>query len=296
MQSHLYPRRVGREARPFVNRTHLVFAVAGGHLPGDNGPRIIHDATKAFEFAVALSSLPVQSPTEQSYLSLSGGVGYTDKGPVELRAGNVRDALALDHLMSHVAISRLAAFGNDLFAAFSPASFRLATTLSRSLFADNLKLKRPFPGVWTSATFDLSPQTVTKPQWLCTHLRWCWLAITALGAFDYTRGGHVIFWDVGRVMEFPAGTTILLPAILNFSIARIQPGETRYSFTLLYPCTTTSDKLLRSVPPAPIALRFLGAHRTAGVTERSELRQNIGTNSHHLTPWQKRHPTHSLLS
>jgi hypothetical protein len=80
-------------------------------------------------------------------------------------------------------------------------------------------------------TFELGPQTVTPPQWLCNHLRWCWLAITALGTFDPRRGGHLILWDLGRVIEFPPGATILIPSILLFSIARIQPGERRYSMT-----------------------------------------------------------------
>ncbi|KAJ7173533.1 hypothetical protein C8R46DRAFT_892919 [Mycena filopes] len=119
----------------------------------------------------------------------------------------------------------------DLFAALAPACFRLATTVSRAVFADNPHLKQPFPGPWTSVTFDLGPQTVTKPQWLCSHVRWCWLAITALGRYDPTNGGHIILWDLGRVLEFPPGSTILLPAILTFSIARIDHDETRYSFT-----------------------------------------------------------------
>ncbi|KAJ7925371.1 hypothetical protein B0H13DRAFT_1551769, partial [Mycena leptocephala] len=134
-------------------------------------------------------------------------------------------------LLNHVAIARLAAFGNDLFAAFSPESFRIATALTSALFSKDSDLHQPFPGAWTSVTFDLSPQTVTPPQWLCNHLHWCWMAITALGTFDPRRGGHLILWDLGRVLEFPPGCTILIPSILNFSIAKIQPGERRYSLT-----------------------------------------------------------------
>ncbi|KAJ7033978.1 hypothetical protein C8F04DRAFT_957129, partial [Mycena alexandri] len=85
--------------------------------------------------------------------------------------------------------------------------------------------------VWSTVTFDLGPQTVTKPQWLCKAIQWCWLAITALGTFDPKHGGHLIMWDLGRVLEFPPGATVLLPAIMTFSIAKIRPGERRYSFT-----------------------------------------------------------------
>ncbi|KAJ6509362.1 hypothetical protein C8R47DRAFT_945660, partial [Mycena vitilis] len=144
-------------------------------------------------------------------------------------------------------IARLAALGNgevrlflglphltvapDLFAAFSPESCRLATALAKSLFDAHPGLVKVFPGAWTSATFDLGPRTVTIPQWRSDYVRWCWLAITALGTFNPRLGGHIILWDLGRVLEFPPGATILIPSLMRFSIAKIQPGETRYSFT-----------------------------------------------------------------
>jgi hypothetical protein len=56
--------------------------------------------------------------------------------------------------------------------------------------------------------------------------------VTALGAFDYKKGGHLILWDCHLVIEFPPGCTILLPsAILMHSNTSILPKETRYSFT-----------------------------------------------------------------
>ncbi|KAJ7602636.1 hypothetical protein DFH06DRAFT_935326, partial [Mycena polygramma] len=135
-------------------------------------------------------------------------------------------------LVQHVAVQRLAAFGNVLFSAFAPGAFGQASALASTIFKAGPHLQKPFPsGPWTSATFDIGPQTVTKPQWLCNHLRWCWLAITALGDFDPRLGGHLVLWNLGRVLEFPPGCTILIPSILCFSITGIQPGETRYSFT-----------------------------------------------------------------
>ncbi|KAJ7826540.1 hypothetical protein B0H13DRAFT_1657480, partial [Mycena leptocephala] len=99
------------------------------------------------------------------------------------------------------------------------------------LFNEDRDLIQLFPGPWTSVTFELGPQAVTTPQALCNHLQWCWLAMTALGSFDSKCGGHLILWDLGRILEFPAGCTVLLPPILRFSIARVRPGERRYSMT-----------------------------------------------------------------
>jgi hypothetical protein len=56
--------------------------------------------------------------------------------------------------------------------------------------------------------------------------------VTALGAFDPKRGGHLILWDCHLVIEFPPGSTILLPsAILAHSNVAVSSHETRYSFT-----------------------------------------------------------------
>ncbi|KAJ7825527.1 hypothetical protein B0H13DRAFT_1536973, partial [Mycena leptocephala] len=60
---------------------------------------------------------------------------------------------------------------------------------------------------------------------------WCWISITALGAFDPQHGGQLILWDLGRMIEFPPGATVLIPGLLEYSIAKIRPGETRYSLT-----------------------------------------------------------------
>ncbi|KAJ7605230.1 hypothetical protein DFH06DRAFT_905260, partial [Mycena polygramma] len=155
------------------------------------------------------------------------------QSPLRLYPRRIGDVLAVDSLQRHVAILRLASFGRDLFAAFCPQSFRLCSTLADALFADTPDLVTIFTGPWTNATFDLGPQTVTVPQWLSGHVRWCWLAITALGTFNPRLGGHIILWDIGRVLEFPPGATILIPSLLRFSIAKIHPGETRYSFTVL---------------------------------------------------------------
>ncbi|KAJ7865250.1 hypothetical protein B0H13DRAFT_1898644 [Mycena leptocephala] len=230
-----------------TDRTQFVIGVAGGLLQTQNAAAIVLEATQAFKYASAISSLPTAGPAG-TFHSLSAGVRYDGKCALNLNTKDFRDALTLDYLLHHVAIARLAAFANgiffsllylnsdpyrsaELFAAFAPACFRLAGSLVDSLFADDPTLKRPFPGAWTNVTFALGPQSVTHALWISSSIRWCWISITALGSFDPQRGGHLILWDLGRLLEFPPGTTILIPSLLRFSIARIQPGETRYSIT-----------------------------------------------------------------
>ena len=64
------------------------------------------------------------------------------------------------------------------------------------------------------------------------NLPFGWCAITALGPFDPTHGGHLVLWDLKIVIEFPPGSTILIPsATLRHSNMAIQPGEKRFSIT-----------------------------------------------------------------
>lgn len=56
--------------------------------------------------------------------------------------------------------------------------------------------------------------------------------VHSLGRFDYTKGGHLILWDLKLVIEFPPGSTILLPlSTLRHGNTTIQEGEERMSFT-----------------------------------------------------------------
>ncbi|KAJ6601958.1 hypothetical protein DFH09DRAFT_1069503 [Mycena vulgaris] len=83
-----------------------------------------------------------------------------------------------------------------------------------------------------SVPFQSGPQNLRpQPPRFCQP-RLCWCAITALGDFDYTKGGHLILWDCRLVLKFPPGTTILIPsAALFHSNIPISDGEQRYSFT-----------------------------------------------------------------
>lgn len=57
-------------------------------------------------------------------------------------------------------------------------------------------------------------------------------SIQALGDFDPKLGGHLILWEIKKVVEFPPGSLVLIPsATITHSNTPIQPGETRTLFT-----------------------------------------------------------------
>lgn len=56
--------------------------------------------------------------------------------------------------------------------------------------------------------------------------------MTSLGRFNSKTGRHLILWELGLAVEFPAGSTILLPsATISHSNTTIMDGEVRASFT-----------------------------------------------------------------
>jgi hypothetical protein len=64
------------------------------------------------------------------------------------------------------------------------------------------------------------------------NLAWGWCFITALGWYDYRKGGHLIIWDLRLMIEFPPGATFAIPsAVLRHSNVSIQQGEKRFSIT-----------------------------------------------------------------
>jgi hypothetical protein len=101
----------------------------------------------------------------------------------------------------------------------------------RKLFQDDAKLVRPFDSIFTAASYNLGPQTVSLPHVDFGNLPFGWCAITALGSFDPVKGGHIVLWECKLVVEFPPGSTILIPsAVIKHSNVKVGVDERRYSF------------------------------------------------------------------
>lgn len=101
------------------------------------------------------------------------------------------------------------------------------------LHAEYEPLRRNFTSsVFEATTYNLGPRTVCYRHLDFANLPFGWCAVTALGDYNYTTGGHLILWDAHLVLEFPPGTTVLIPsAIISHSNTTIAPHERRFSFT-----------------------------------------------------------------
>lgn len=86
--------------------------------------------------------------------------------------------------------------------------------------------------VFAAATTNIGPQVVTLPHRDFNNYAGGFCAITAIGQFDHTEGGHILIWPLRLAIELPAGATILLPsALFMHSNLPIRANETRRSFT-----------------------------------------------------------------
>ncbi|KAJ6501534.1 hypothetical protein C8R47DRAFT_970289 [Mycena vitilis] len=86
--------------------------------------------------------------------------------------------------------------------------------------------------VFSAATFEFGgPHRQTAPGGAPNRYgASSWAVLTALGKYSHHRGGHIILWDLGLVITFPPGTTILLPpSIIRYSFVKVGEGEHRYS-------------------------------------------------------------------
>jgi hypothetical protein len=96
-------------------------------------------------------------------------------------------------------------------------------------------LRRPYDskvGAYPCRSFNFGDQSVSLPHVDHSNLAQGWCSITPLGSFDPKRGGHLVLWDVGLMVEFPPGSTALIPsALFKHSNTTLQTGETRLCIT-----------------------------------------------------------------
>ncbi|KAJ6476549.1 hypothetical protein C8R47DRAFT_985448, partial [Mycena vitilis] len=99
-----------------------------------------------------------------------------------------------------------------LFVNWAPNLFDFYTVYTQDFYKTYKHFRRPFlNSVFSACTFNLGPYTC---------------------ALGHRKGGHLILWDCKLILEFPPGTTILIPSAAIFhSNIPISKGEHRYSFT-----------------------------------------------------------------
>lgn len=88
--------------------------------------------------------------------------------------------------------------------------------------------------MYPAVSFNCGPETTCVQHTDYHNAPNVFCAVTALGNYDPTLGGHLILFPLKLVVEFPPGSTILLPSACishgNTAIVR-ENGEERQSIT-----------------------------------------------------------------
>lgn len=86
--------------------------------------------------------------------------------------------------------------------------------------------------VFPAASFNFGPNALSFEHRDHGNRVAGWCSIYCDGAFDSTHGGHLILRELGIVIEFPPGSTILIPsACITHGNTAIGRDESRWSFT-----------------------------------------------------------------
>ena len=162
--------------------------------------------------------------------SVSFGGGQAMPG---ILAHSSRNRKVLCRLRRNPAFIRNSKFVNGAFATWFPKLHKYYRDTLGKLYENNEGLERVFPdSAWAAMSFNFGPATWCYRHKDFGNLAYGVCAITNAGVFDSTRGGHLVLWECGLVIEFPPSTSIILPsAAISHSNVPIQPNETRYSFT-----------------------------------------------------------------
>ncbi|KAJ3575540.1 hypothetical protein NP233_g1027 [Leucocoprinus birnbaumii] len=172
----------------------------------------------------------------------------------------------VEELLKNDFIKEIARHQNDSFKIWSPGVYARYRMRLRLLFGHKkygAKLQRITSGVYPSAAFNFGPKAWTNRHRDPKNVSYGWCAITTTGDFDPTKGGHLVLEDLKLVIEFPPGSTILIPSALfihgNVPISIV---EKRASFTQYCPAG-----LLRFVDNGFITLAELQRRRKRDYSE-----------------------------
>ncbi|KAG6849243.1 hypothetical protein H0H93_010125 [Arthromyces matolae] len=222
-------------SRPIVDKEGRIIAALVGQ-PQD--PSFSKAATSAYE-TIAREGNAAAFRREESihrrgpYPAVHCGVVHA-KGTTEPVDVNCRrHAAMVNRLLADPNIRRLASFASASFQAWAPRVCQYYRLQLDALWGRMPHLRRIFPrSIFPSATFNFGPNVWTYRHRDVMNCPFGWCAVQALGHFDAKKGGHLILWDLGLVVEFPAGSLILLPsACFSHSNVPVQSGDVRASFT-----------------------------------------------------------------
>ncbi|KAG2127459.1 uncharacterized protein EDB93DRAFT_1096547 [Suillus bovinus] len=225
-----------RSPKTLLDKNRRVIVVLAGQPQDDGWQLTTSQACAAMEIARERCTFKLSDTHHRRgfYPCLGVGVSYGggQQEPDNLQHSN-RNQEELRALLSEPTIQRLAGFGSSILCHYAPKVHRVYTDTKASLKSMHAHLTWNFRNsVFAAATFNLGPATVTFDHTDNVNFASGMCSITALGNFDPITGGHLVLFDLGLIIQFPPGATILIPsAILRHGNIPISSLEKRLSFT-----------------------------------------------------------------
>ncbi|KAL0564159.1 hypothetical protein V5O48_017898, partial [Marasmius crinis-equi] len=168
--------------------------------------------------------------------SINYGVsmGNEQPRPMVLNDQGRKRKRAMEKILAHKSFISIAGFMSTTFLTYAPLLFFFYAEITSAMLERYPDLSLPvYNSIFAACTLNFGPQTVCLPHRDSKNLAFGWCAITALGNYGYTKGGHIVLWDLKLIFKFPPGYTIFIPsAVVCHLNTKLQPGEERYSFTM----------------------------------------------------------------
>ncbi|KAF8321912.1 hypothetical protein F5887DRAFT_904460, partial [Amanita rubescens] len=167
-------------------------------------------------------------------ISFGGG----QKEPQFLKHSSKEREAMFESLLMRKSIQRICKFASSGFKLYGERNYEYVRETVEAIRARQEELggeslRRPYDdqlGVFPCRSVNVGMQSMSSPHTDDGNLAQAWCSITPLGHFNPKKGGHLVLWDLGLVIDFPPGSTVLIPsALILHSNSSIRHGETRFS-------------------------------------------------------------------
>ncbi|KAJ3766183.1 hypothetical protein FB446DRAFT_794344 [Lentinula raphanica] len=230
----------GRACVVLLDKKDRVVAVLGGIPPASAGTGWDENTTKlteAMEACYRHSTFTKHQTGGRRGQFASRTVGYAygngRRMPLNYRVSGEANQAAVQELLENPAVRRVVGFTNSLFNAFAHKIYQEYEATNSELLSHHPHLRSNFPEktVFAALTVNLGPRFFSPPHMDADNGAAGWCTDTPAGNYDPDIGGHLVLWDLGLVIRFPPGSSILFPsALITHSTLPIQENETRYAF------------------------------------------------------------------
>ncbi|KAH7908377.1 hypothetical protein BJ138DRAFT_1115901 [Hygrophoropsis aurantiaca] len=230
----------GKTTHAIVDSEERIVSILAGRPHDPTWDDVVADATSALHEAGLLADVPKNNRQHSrgDYPTIAVGVSY---GNGQMVPGNLKhtahNETVVAALLANKSIQRIAGFANSALKFYAPKLFRFYADHVNPLFNHYPQLRRNFiNSIFPAATFNCGPRVVDLEHVDSTNVPYGLCPIWAGGQFDPRLGGHLILFEFKLVIEFPPGSTVLIPSgTVRHGNVPIQQGETRYSFTQYCP-------------------------------------------------------------